>query len=124
MTDPFIVPLPRVLAEDQQVAPYFNFQHKVLHDLTILRAAIDNAGDITEDIIEITGYTPHASGAVAVVSESETDLDTTAAAVNTLVDESASMASQLADMTSQLTEVKDILNTVLQMLRDHGIIAT
>jgi hypothetical protein len=38
-----------------------------------------------------TAYTAHASGAVAVVSEAATDLDTTAAALKTLRDEVAAL---------------------------------
>ena len=34
MTDPFMIPLPAKLANDPELAPYFNFMNKVLHDLT------------------------------------------------------------------------------------------
>ena len=34
MSDPFIVPVPKKLAEDPELAAYFNFLNKVLHDLT------------------------------------------------------------------------------------------
>ncbi len=113
MTDPFIIRLPATLANDPEVGPYFNYLGKVLNDLTIIRDGIADAGDITA----ITEYTPHATGAVAVLSEASTDLDVTAAALDALVDEVTSLGSEL-------TDVKDQLNTVLQMLRDHGIIAT
>jgi len=87
---------------------------KVLQDLTILRAGIADAGDITGII---TVYTPHDSGAVAVVSDAETDLDTTAAALNTLVDEVRTLKTEVTDLQTQL-------NLLLQTLRDHGIIAS
>lgn len=102
MTDPFIIRLPRTLAEDRELAPYFNFLGKVLHDLTRVRAAITDAGDVTV-------YTPHDSGAVAVVSAAATDLDTLAASVKTL--------------QGELTDTQTQLNLLLQTLRDHGIVA-
>ncbi len=34
MTDPFLIRLPDKFANDPEVAPYFNFLSKVLHDLT------------------------------------------------------------------------------------------
>ena len=34
MSDPFIVQLPKKLADDPELSAYFNFLNKVLHDLT------------------------------------------------------------------------------------------
>lgn len=34
MTDPFLIRVPQKLANDPELAPYFNFLNKVLHDLT------------------------------------------------------------------------------------------
>ena len=34
MSDPFMLPVPTKLANDPELAPYFNFLNKVLHDLT------------------------------------------------------------------------------------------
>jgi ABC-type transporter Mla subunit MlaD len=102
MADPFLTPLPLSIANDPELAPYFNFLGKVLHDLTRVQAAIEDANDIT-------GYVPHNSGAVTVVSNAATDLDTTAAALTTLVVE--------------VDDIKTQLNELLQALRNHGIIA-
>lgn len=43
MADPFIFPVPAKLATDPELAPYFNYLSKVLHDLTaILGPVISN----------------------------------------------------------------------------------
>ena len=62
------------------------------------------------DVAAPTAYTAHASGAVAVTSNAATDLDTTAAALATLV--------------TEVTAVENKLNALLAKLRTHGIIAT
>lgn len=61
------------------------------------------------DMGAITAYTAHASGAVAVTSNAATDLDTTAAALATLVTEVATMRTKL--------------NSVLAALESHGLTA-
>lgn len=56
-----------------------------------------------------TNYAAHASGAVAVVSNAATDLDTTAAALDTLEDE--------------LTVLVTRFNSLIERLEAHGLIA-
>lgn len=107
--DPFLIPLPRKIGEDPELAPYFNFLGKVVHDLTRIRDAVEDAGAISS----ITGYTPHASGATTVTSNAATDLDTTAAALDVLVSEVATLAVEVGAVRTQL-------NALLQSLRDHG----
>ena len=101
MSAPFLIPVPSKFANDPELAPYFNFLNKVLHDLTAV------SGDAISDA-SITDYTPHATGAVAVTSEAATDLDTTAAALNTLADE--------------VTILQSRVNSILAQLRDDGAI--
>lgn len=79
----------------------------------------------------ITGYTPHASGAVPVTSNAATDLDTTAAALDTLVSEvtalRATVATCVTDITVQNQNDSDMaqkINEILAALRTAGIIAT
>jgi hypothetical protein len=50
MTDPFILPVPRKLAEDPELGPYFLYLHKTLHDLTVPRGTSieDPAADVNE----------------------------------------------------------------------------
>jgi len=62
------------------------------------------------DVAAPTAYTAHASGATAVTSNAATDLDTTAAALATLV--------------TEVTAIEDKLNALLAKLRTHGIIAS
>ena len=62
------------------------------------------------DVAAPTAYTAHASGAVNVTSNAATDLDTTAAALATLV--------------TEVTAIENKLNALLAKLRTHGIIAT
>jgi hypothetical protein len=50
----------------------------------------------------ITAYTAHATGAVAVLSEAATDLDTTAAALKALRDEVALIATAVDALISAL----------------------
>ena len=38
-SDPFIIQVPPKLANDPELAPYFNLLNKVLHDLTTIRGA-------------------------------------------------------------------------------------
>ncbi len=49
MTSPFLVPLPRKIADDPELAPYFNQLNKTLHDLTTKQLdAIDSpTADVT-----------------------------------------------------------------------------
>ena len=103
MTDPFLIPVPQKFANDPELAPYFNLLQKVLHDLTVIRGSA-----ISDE--SVTSYSPHSSGAVAVVSEAATDLDTTAAALDTLVDEVTTLQGQV--------------NAVLAQLRQDGTIKT
>jgi len=62
------------------------------------------------DVSAPTAYSAHASGATAVTSNAATDLDTTAAALATLV--------------TEVTAIENKLNALLAKLRTHGIIAT
>src|SRR5688572_2873213 len=67
--------------------------------------AISGAGDPSDFVADVaapTAYSAHASGAVAVTSNAATDLDTTAAALETLRDEVALIVTDLA-------AIKDIL---------------
>lgn len=62
------------------------------------------------DHAAITAYTAHASGAVTVTSNAATDLDTTAAALETLVDE--------------VTTLRAAFNDLLAKLRTAGVLAS
>ena len=54
------------------------------------------------DMAAITAYVPEASGAVAVVSNAADDLDTTMAALDTLVDEVILLRAQVVAMNAVL----------------------
>ena len=99
MTDPFIIPLPQKLASDPELRDYFNFLNKVLHDLTAV------SGDAIDDN-DITSYKPHESGSTTVTSAAATDLDTTAEALDKLVDE--------------VTTLQSTVNSILAQMRDDG----
>ena len=102
MTDPFIIQLPGKLASDPEVRDYFNFLNKVLHDLTAV------SGDAIDDN-DITDYSPHESGSTTVTSAAATDLDTTAAALDKLVDEVTTLQSQVNSILAQLRDDGKIL---------------
>ena len=70
----------------------------------------------------ITEYTPHASGAVPVVSAGATDLDTTAAALNTLVDECQALETEVSALVVDMANVKQVLNQVLDDLQTVGML--
>lgn len=79
----------------------------------------------------ITDYTAHASGGTTVTSNAATDLDTTAAALATLVDEvtalRATVASCVTDLAVQNQNDSDMAQKILEILaalRGAGIIAT
>lgn len=73
--------------------------------------------DVSAATASSQSYTPHASGAVTVTSNAATDLDTTAAALDSLVDEFNLALADIADMRTKL-------NSLLAKLRTHGLIAT
>ena len=68
----------------------------------------------------ITEYTPHASGGTTVTSNAATDLDTTAAALNTLVDEVQALqvivAACVTDLTVQNQNDSDIAQKVIELV--------
>ena len=84
-----------------------------------------------------TAYSAHASGAVAVVSNAGTDLDTTAAALATLVTEvtayevdigqiivdNAATLVELDDLADDVALIRTALNDMLDRLEAHGLIA-
>lgn len=70
----------------------------------------------------VTEYTPHAAGAAAVTSNAATDLDTTAAALNTLVDECQAMQTEVAALVTDLADVKQLVNSVIDDLQAYGLL--
>ncbi len=84
----------------------------------------------------ITEYTPHASGGTTVTSNGATDLDTTAAALNTLVDECQALeiivSADIADMVTQkaiidavivdLADLKQLVNSIIDDLQEKGLV--
>jgi len=64
---------------------------------------------LVADVAAITNYTAHATGAVAVVSNAATDLDTTTTALALLEDEVTAMRVQV--------------NLALDVLEAHGLMA-
>lgn len=66
------------------------------HDDTVADGLTATAPDA------ITEYTPHASGGTTVTSNAATDLDTTAAALNTLVDEVQALRETVAACVTDL----------------------
>lgn len=84
----------------------------------------------------VTEYTPHASGAVPVTSNAATDLDTTAAALNTLVDETQALETEVsalvADGVTQkavldalivdVADLKQLVNSVIDDLQALGLV--
>lgn len=78
----------------------------------------------------ITEYTPHASGGTTVTSNAATDLDTTAAALNTLVDEvqalQVTVAACVTDLAVQNQNDSDLAQKILEIrtaLINAGIIS-
>src|SRR3990167_5040028 len=83
----------------------------------------------------VTEYTAHAAGATAVTSNAGTDLDTTAAALNTLVDECkvletelsavivdvASVRTQFNLLRTTVGDVKQLVNSVIDDLQALGL---
>jgi hypothetical protein len=70
----------------------------------------------------VTEYTPHAAGATAVTSNAGTDLDTTAAALNTLVDECQVLETELSAVIVDLADVKALVNSVIDDLQALGLV--
>ena len=70
----------------------------------------------------VTEYTAHAVGATTVTSNAATDLDTTAAALNTLVDECQDMQTQVAALVVDLADLKALVNSVIDDLQALGLV--
>ena len=70
----------------------------------------------------VTEYTAHASGAIAVTSNAATDLDTTAAALNTLVDECQDIQTQVAALVTDLADLKQLVNAIVDDLQALGLV--
>jgi hypothetical protein len=62
------------------------------------------------DMAAPTAYTPHSAGGVTVTSAAATDLDTTAAAVDTLV--------------TELGTARTKINSIIAVLEAHGLAAS
>ena len=77
----------------------------VVNDKVVVSSQQANVADAGA----ITAYTPHASGGTTVTSNAATDLDTTAAALDTLVDE--------------VTVLRTKINDILDILENHGLMA-
>jgi len=70
----------------------------------------------------VTEYTPHASGVTAVTSNAGTDLDTTAAALNTLVDECQVLETELSAAIVDIANVKQVVNSLIDDLQALGLV--
>ena len=70
----------------------------------------------------ITEYTPHGSGATAVTSNAGTDLDTTAAALNTLVDECQALETEVSALVIDVADVKQVVNAIIDDLQALGLV--
>lgn len=70
----------------------------------------------------VTEYTAHSTGATPVLSAAATDLDTTAAALNTLVDECQDMQTQVAALITDLADLKQLVNSVIDDLQALGLV--
>ncbi len=84
----------------------------------------DAAGATASNPSAPTGYTPHASGVVAVTSNGATDLDTTAAALDTLIDEVVTYETAISALIIDVADIRTQLNDFLAKARTHGIIDT
>lgn len=71
-----------------------------------------------------TAYSAHAAGAVPVTSNAATDLDTTAAALATLVTEVGTYETAISALIVDVASIRTQLNALLAKLRTHGIIAS
>lgn len=102
-------------------------------EISVLRQAFDDlqAAAVTDAAAATasnpaapTGYTPHASGAVAVTSNAATDLDTTAAALDTLVDEVAVVETAVSAAIVDSADIRTQFNDLLDKLRTAELLAT
>ena len=66
----------------------------------------------------VTEYTAHAAGATAVTSNAATDLDTTAAALNTLVDECQVLEIALSAVIVDVADIRTNFNLLRTTVAD------
>ena len=66
----------------------------------------------------VTEYTAHAAGATAVTSNAGTDLDTTAAALNTLVDECQVLETELSAVIVDVADIRTNFNLLRTTVAD------
>ena len=70
----------------------------------------------------VTEYTPHIAGATTVTSNAATDLDTTAAALNTLVDECQVLETEVSALVVDMANVKQNVNAIIDDLQTLGLV--
>jgi len=85
------------------------------------QANVADPAALTDVSETITGYTAHASGAVAVTSNAATDLDTTAAALATLENEVTSLAAATGVLENETAVVRTAVLSILNVLEEHGL---
>lgn len=70
----------------------------------------------------VTEYTAHGAGATPVTSAGATDLDSTAAALDTLVDECQVIQIAVAALIVDLADLKALVNSVIDDLQAVGLV--
>ena len=70
-----------------------------------------------------TAYTAHSSGSTPVTSDAATDLDTTAAALETLRDEVATYETAISALVADVTELRTAIVAIIAALEAHGLTA-
>lgn len=83
----------------------------------------DAAADSGAGTVSPAVYTAHASGAVTVVSNASTDLDTTAAALAILVTEVITYEAAIKALIVDVASMRTAVNSVLDVLENHGLMA-
>lgn len=116
--------IPGALAHTGTTAGFFNVTPTTrasAYTQTYATATKTHSNPTAANPAAITEYTPHASGAVPVVSAGATDLDTTAAALNTLVDECQALETEVSALVVDLANVKGVVNSIVDDLQAYGL---
>ena len=84
---------------------------------------IDVAAATASNPTAPTAYSAHTSGSTPVTSNAATDLDTTAAALATLVTEVTTYETAISALIVDVALMRTAINAILDVLEAHGLMA-
>lgn len=118
--DPFIIPVPRKIAQDPELAPFFNYLIRFCHDLWLRTGGANDNIDDLEGIntFETSAVLSRLSGLNKKINELEDlvllsgnnslllDLENKVKAIEYLLAENAALSARIAKLTQDIEEIE------------------